>query len=117
MNKGLSFVFNSASQSKARTLAKKLATATLLAVALNACSPVDKAEQRALEILSKMTLEEKIGQVIQGDISTVTPEDAKNYNLGSVLNGGNSAPGGGKTASWQTWIDAADAYWLASTDT
>ena len=63
-----------------------------------------------------MTLEEKVGQVIQGDISTVTPEDAKNYNLGSVLNGGNSAPGGGKTASWQQWVDAADAYWRASTD-
>ena len=65
------------------------------------------------EILSKMTLEEKIGQVIQGDISTVTPEDAKNYNLGSVLNGGNSAPGGGKTASWQQWVEAADGYWRA----
>ena len=63
-----------------------------------------------------MTLEEKVGQVIQGDISTVTPEDAKNYNLGSVLNGGNSAPGGGKTASWQQWVEAADAYWRASTD-
>ena len=117
MNKGLSFVFNSESQSKSRSLAMKLATATLLAVALSACSPVDKAEQRALKILSKMTLEEKVGQVVQGDISTVTPEDAKNYNLGSVLNGGNSAPGGGKTASWQEWVDAADAYWSASTDT
>lgn len=81
------------------------------------CTPADKAQKQAEAILAQMTLEEKIGQVIQGDISTVTPEDAKNYNLGSVLNGGNSAPGGGKTASWQAWIDAADAYWLASTDT
>ena len=80
------------------------------------CAPADKAQEQAQAILAQMTLEEKIGQVIQGDISTVTPEDAKNYNLGSVLNGGNSAPGGGKTASWQAWIDAADAYWLASTD-
>ena len=81
------------------------------------CAPADKAQKQAEAILAQMTLEEKIGQVIQGDISTVTPEDAKKYNLGSVLNGGNSAPGGGKTASWQAWIDAADAYWLASTDT
>ena len=88
-----------------------------LAIGLSACSPVDDSQKRAEEILSKMTLEEKIGQVIQGDISTVTPEDAKNYNLGSVLNGGNSAPGGGKTASYQQWVDAADAYWRASTDT
>ena len=89
----------------------------LAAIGLLACSPTDEAEQRALEILSQMTLEEKVGQVIQGDISKVTPEDARNYNLGSVLNGGNSAPGGGKTASWQAWVDAADAFWLASTDT
>lgn len=96
----------------------RMAAITLAAgVSLTACSPADKAEQRAQQYLAKMTLEEKVGQVIQGDISTVTPEDAKNYNLGSVLNGGNSAPGGGKTASWQQWVDAADAYWTASTDT
>ena len=88
-----------------------------LALGLAACSGTDEIEERAQGIVQKMTLEEKVGQVIQGDISTVTPEDAKNYNLGSVLNGGNSAPGGGKTASWQEWVDAADAYWLASTDT
>ena len=90
--------------------------AAAVAFGLSACSPVDDSKKRAEEILSLMTLEEKVGQVIQGDISTVTPEDAKNYNLGSVLNGGNSAPGGGKTASWQDWVDAADAYWRASTD-
>lgn len=116
MNKSLPSAFNRASQSKFRSIAKKLASAALLAIALNACSPADKTEQRALEILSQMTLEEKVGQVIQGDISTVTPEDAMNYNLGSVLNGGNSAPGGGKTASWREWVDAADDYWRASTD-
>lgn len=93
------------------------AVALIAGIGLAACSPSDKAEQRAQDYLAKMTLEEKVGQVIQGDISTVTPEDAKAYNLGSVLNGGNSAPGGGKTASWQQWVDAADAYWRASTDT
>ena len=80
------------------------------------CSGSENHEARAQKILSEMTLEEKVGQVIQGDISSVTPEDAKNYNLGSVLNGGNSAPGGGKTATWQQWVDAADAYWKASTN-
>lgn len=56
-----------------------------------ACSGPDNPEKTASAILAKMTIEEKVGQVIQGDISSVTPEDAKNYNLGSVLNGGNSA--------------------------
>ena len=72
---------------------------------------------RAAAILSEMTLEEKIGQVIQADIASITPEEARTYNIGSVLNGGNSAPGGGKTADPQAWVDLADAFWDASTDT
>lgn len=95
----------------------RIITIALAAFGLWACSPADPAVERAQSLLAQMTLEEKIGQVIQGDISTVTPQNAKKYNLGSVLNGGNSAPGGGKTASWQQWVDAADAYWRASTDT
>ena len=95
----------------------KWATTLGFALTMMSCSAPDEATQRAQALLDKMTLEEKIGQVIQGDISTVTPADARDYNLGSVLNGGNSAPGGGKTASWQAWVDEADAYWQASTDT
>lgn len=33
-------------------------------------------------ILALMTLEEKVGQMIQPDIRVVTPEDAKEYKLG-----------------------------------
>lgn len=72
---------------------------------------------QAQHILANMSLEEKIGQVIQADISAVTPEEVKRYNLGSVLNGGNSAPGGGKVAPAKDWIALADKFWDASTDT
>lgn len=82
---------------------------------ITACS--DKQKSQAVIILEQMTLEEKIGQVIQADIGSVTPEEVQKYNLGSILNGGNSAPGGGKTAEWQEWVALADAMWLASTDT
>ena len=82
---------------------------------ITACS--DKQKSQAEIILEQMTLEEKIGQVIQADIGSVTPEEVQKYNLGSILNGGNSAPGGGKTAEWQEWVALADAMWLASTDT
>lgn len=77
----------------------------------------DGLSAQAADILSKMTLEEKVGQVIQADISAVTPEEARQYNLGSVLNGGNSAPGGGKIAPAEDWIALADAFWIASSDT
>lgn len=71
---------------------------------------------RAEQLLQKMSLEEKVGQILQADIASVTPAEVKSYNLGSVLNGGNSAPGGGKVASVEEWIALADAFWEASTD-
>lgn len=92
--------------------------AALALLALPSCAgPVDPIDERAHEILARMTLEEKVGQVIQADIASVTPEDVRQYHLGGVLNGGNSAPGGGKTADPAEWIALADAYWEASTDT
>jgi len=90
----------------------------MLSGALASCALMeDPIEARANELLAQMTLEEKVGQIIQADIAAVTPEEAKAYNLGSVLNGGNSAPGGGKTATPEEWIALADEYWDASTDT
>ena len=68
------------------------------------------------DILSKLTLEQKVGQVIQGDTNSLTPEDVKNYRLGSVLSGGNSAPGDKPYAATQAWLDAADSYFEASLD-
>ncbi len=74
-------------------------------------------EARVAEILSRMTLEEKVGQVIQADIASVTPDEVREYNLGSVLNGGNSAPGNDNYGPPSGWVELADAFWEASTDT
>ena len=88
------------------------------AVIAGAIAPSPKSvESRANALLARMTVEEKVGQIIQADIGSVTPEEVRRYNLGSVLNGGNSAPGGGKTAVPTDWIALADAYWTASRDT
>ncbi|HUP22078.1 MAG TPA: 1,4-beta-D-glucan glucohydrolase, partial [Thermoanaerobaculia bacterium] len=40
-------------------------------------------ERRVEELLARMTLEEKVGQVIQAEIQHVTPADVREYNLGS----------------------------------
>lgn len=71
-------------------------------------------EARIDEIMAKMTLEQKVGQTIQADSGSVTPQQVKKYRLGSVLSGGNSAPGPLPYADTQTWLHAADAYFLAS---
>lgn len=79
--------------------------------------PLDPAiEAQISDIMAKMTIEQKVGQVIQADSGSVTPEEVKQYRLGSVLSGGNSAPGPQPYADAQTWLDAADAYYEASID-
>ena len=68
------------------------------------------------DILPKLTLEQKVGQVIQGDTGSLTPEDVKKYRLGSVLSGGNSAPGPLPYAETKAWLEMADKYYNASID-
>ena len=50
-------------------------------------------EQRAADLLGRMTLDEKIGQMTQVDRQFLKPEaDIETYFLGSLLSGGGSAP-------------------------
>lgn len=74
-------------------------------------------ERRVEDLMARMTLEEKVGQVIQADIDSVTPDQVREYNLGSVLNGGSSAPNNDLRAAPDSWLALADAFWTASTDT
>ncbi|HWU70240.1 MAG TPA: exo 1,3/1,4-beta-D-glucan glucohydrolase [Pseudoxanthomonas sp.] len=74
-------------------------------------------EKRIADLLATMTVEEKVGQLVQGDIASLTPEDVRKYRLGSVLAGGNSDPGGKYDASPAQWLALADAYYAASMDT
>ncbi|MFK4003534.1 glycoside hydrolase family 3 N-terminal domain-containing protein [Qipengyuania sp. NPDC077563] len=73
-------------------------------------------EARIASLLARMTLEEKIGQLVQADLCCVTPEDVRKYNLGSILVGGNSGPGGNDLAPAPEWLAAADDFYLASVD-
>ncbi len=74
-------------------------------------------ERRIEVLLARMSLEEKVGQVIQADIASVSPREVRDYHLGSVLNGGGSAPGGDNRAAPPLWLALADEFWHASTDT
>lgn len=74
-------------------------------------------EQRIDALLATMTVEEKVGQIVQGDISDITPEDLRKYRLGSILAGGGSDPGKQYNATPQAWLELADAFWEASMDT
>lgn len=65
-------------------------------------------------LLGRMTLEEKVGQTIQADIGSITPDQLERYPLGSILAGGNSSPGGDERASPQAWLDLARAFRAAA---
>ena len=83
-----------------------------------AASPIPRdaaMEKRIDALMARMSLEQKVGQVVQGDIASITPEDVRRYHLGSVFNGGNSDPGGRYNAPAKDWLALADAFWDAST--
>lgn len=65
-------------------------------------------------ILSRMTVEQKVGQVIQADISAITPADLARYPLGSILAGGNSGPYGNERASAADWARLVGEFRAAS---
>ena len=78
----------------------------------------DAAFEAQLEaLMSKLTLEEKVGQIIQADIGSITPEEVRQFRPGALLNGGNIGPGGDDLAPPQAWLAAADAFYAASMDT
>src|SRR5262249_14439812 len=70
----------------------------------------EKTEAFVSGLMSRMSLEEKVGQVIQDDITTVNPEDLRKYPLGSILAGGDSAPRGDNKAPAKDWVALAHAF-------
>ena len=67
-------------------------------------------EARIDALIGKMTIEQKVGQLIQGDISTITPKDLETYPLGSILAGGNSGPNGNERSSAADWAKLVGAF-------
>ena len=58
-------------------------------------------EERANDLLARMTLAEKIGQMTQAGRSFLQDEaDIRNYFLGSVLSGGGSSPSPNAPFAW-----------------
>ncbi|MGA7713512.1 MAG: glycoside hydrolase family 3 protein [Rhizomicrobium sp.] len=71
-------------------------------------------EAQVAQLLSQMSVEEKVGQIIMPDINTVTADDIRNYHIGSVLNNGDSGPHGNDRALPPEWLKLADENYAAS---
>ncbi|HEX2960715.1 MAG TPA: glycoside hydrolase family 3 N-terminal domain-containing protein [Ignavibacteriales bacterium] len=69
-------------------------------------------EKKVEDLLSQMTLEEKIGQMTQAERASVKPEDVRDYFIGSILSGGGSAPQDNSAAGWANMYDGFQTYAL-----
>ena len=65
-------------------------------------------------ILSNMTLEQKVGQIIMPEINSVTPNDAEKYFFGTILNGGGGFPNKNKNSTVEDWKNLSKSYFNAS---
>ena len=74
-------------------------------------------DARVRRIVSGMTLAQKVGQMTQAGIKSITPDEVRRYYIGSVLNGGGSWPNRDKHASIRDWLALADSYYDASMHT
>lgn len=73
---------------------------------------VNTTESKVEELLSRMTLEEKIGQMIQVDYNALKHnlEDITKYNIGSILWGGDSEPDDLTPTAWANLSDNLQSY-------
>ena len=77
--------------------------------------PADPAlDARVRKMVAGMSLAEKIGQMTQAEIKSITPAQVAQFHIGSVLNGGGSWPGGNKRATIGDWLALSDRYYDAS---
>jgi len=76
----------------------------------------DDVEARVAAVLTGMTLEQKIAQMIQPEIRDISVEDMRKYGFGSYLNGGGAFPNDNKHATPQDWIQLAENMYQASVD-
>jgi beta-glucosidase len=71
--------------------------------------PTAACTHHAEALLGRMTLPEKLGQMVQAERKHLAKGDVAKYFLGSILSGGGSYPGRGTTAEWVKMVDAFHA--------
>lgn len=64
-----------------------------------------------------MTVAQKVGQVIQPSITTITPANVRTYGFGSVLKGGGGWPGDVRKAAPKDWLALTGTFHEVSMDT
>lgn len=77
--------------------------------------PKKPLNRRIKDLLGRMTLEEKIGQMVQIERGVASAEVMNKYYIGSVLSGGGSGPG--PKAPPEKWVDMVNEFQKGSLST
>jgi beta-glucosidase len=68
-------------------------------------SQISPVEERINSLIKEMTLEEKIGQMTQVEKNSISPEEVRNFFIGSVLSGGGGFPSINTPVAWADMVD------------
>lgn len=69
---------------------------------------------RVADLLSRMTVEDKVGQLIQGERVDASPQVVTSHRLGSILSGGGSVPSDNSPGGWADMVDSYQRAALAT---
>jgi len=67
--------------------------------------PSQPVELRLADLLQRMTLDEKIGQMTQVENLGIQPGDITRYTIGSILSGGDGLPSDNSLTGWTMMVD------------
>src|SRR5215207_1113803 len=76
--------------------------------------PSQPVEARVDDLLSRMTLDEKIGQMTQVEKNSIKPGDITRYYIGSILSGGGGSPEENTSKGWYAMVEAFQKEALAT---
>ena len=93
---------------------------SIMTLTLFACTPQTDEDSTVLipdtndesfvdELLEQLSLEAKVGQMLQAERQNITPDEVKDYNIGSLLSGGGSHPES-PSDGVDTWYDMVKGY-------
>ena len=76
--------------------------------------PSQPVEKRIEDLLARMTLEEKIGQMTQVEKNSIRPGDITKYYIGSILSGGGGSPEENTPQAWYAMVEGFQKEALAT---
>ena len=67
-------------------------------------------ESFVAHLLAQLSVEDKVGQMVQAEFGSATPDEVRDYKLGSIFAGGDAAPGKNVRATAAEWLALTDEY-------